>query len=113
MKWLALLLVLTGCTTRTVKHQAIMPPAVKRAKVSDVPVPPARTHFVLRWEDCAPQSNVWYRVYERLQFSDAPTLYAELTNAHSLVIPTTHTAAFYTVEVTDGEQSKWAGKECE
>lgn len=88
-----------------------MPPKMKIAKSGLVPV--QRTNFTLHWEDCGEQpTNVWYRVFETRDLQER-TLYAELTNAYSLMIPTIHTRAFYTVEATDGNNSKRAGKECQ
>lgn len=111
MRWIVLMLLCAGCATKARVPSAIMPPKVKIPKSAHVPV--QRTTFTLKWEDCSPQpSNCWYQVFERQQLSDAPTLYAELTNAYSLMIPVVHTAAFYTVEITNGKESRQAGREC-
>lgn len=105
---LIMVLVLVGCAT---KPSAIMPPKIKVPK--SVAVGKSMTHFTLYWEDCKEQpTNVWYRVYESVDLKNR-TLYAQLTNEHSLVIPTTHARAFYTIEVTNGEKSRMGSKECE
>lgn len=109
MRSLALMLLCAGCATKTAPV-SIMPPKVKVKSVGTVPKP--KTEFTLRWEDCAEQpTNAWYRIYET-NWQDR-WLYAQVTNAHSLVIPMTKTAAFFTVEVTDGQVTKKAGRACE
>lgn len=109
MRWLVLLLVITGCST--VKHQAIMPP--KKVLPIVMSKPKAATSFVVAWDACGQDSNVWFRIYKHTDNFHTRTLYAQVTNALSCNIAVNDEFGFFTVVSTDGVTEVNSVRQCQ